>query len=230
MLLARGANVLLRLGSQARLLHTLRPGNLRLPVAAPHARRIDAAEVWEDFHTSLLAFIARRVRDRDSAEDILQDVMLRIHRHAREGEHPNVLGAWVHQIARNAIADHYRRAANRREQPAGIELDHEPSAPEPDDDAARGDIAACLRPLLDKLPPGHKEAVTLTELGRLSQVDAARQLGISTSGMKSRVQRGRAQLRELLVACCEISLDRRARITSYEPRRGACGCQSSTPE
>jgi RNA polymerase sigma-70 factor, ECF subfamily len=201
-----------------------------LPVAAPHARRIDAAEVWEDFHASLLAFIARRVRDRDSAEDILQEVMLRIHRHAREGERPHALSAWVHQIARNAITDHYRRAANRREQPTGIELDDEPSAAEPDDDAARSEIAACLRPLLDELPSGHREAVTLTELGGLSQVDAARQLGISTSGMKSRVQRGRAQLRELLVACCEINLDRRARITSYEPRRSGCACRSSTQE
>ena len=199
-------------------------------LAAPHPRKIDAAEVWQDFHTSLLAFIARRVRDRDSAEDILQEIMLRIHRHARDGEHPHALGAWVHQIARNAIADHYRRAANRREQPTGIELDDEPPAPEPDDDAARSEIGRCLRPLLDELPPGHRDAVTLTELGGLSQVDAARQLGISTSGMKSRVQRGRAQLRELLVACCEINLDRRARVTSYEPRRGACKCQSSTPE
>ena len=105
-----------------------RGGDLRLPVAAPHARRIDAAEVWEDFHASLLAFIARRVRDRDSAEDILQEVMLRIHRHAREGEHPHALGAWVHQIARNAIADHYRRAANRREQPPASSSTDEPSA------------------------------------------------------------------------------------------------------
>lgn len=228
MLLARGTDVLLRPGSQARLLHTLRRGDLRLPVAASPTRRIDAAEVWEEFHASLLAFIARRVRDRDSAEDILQDVMLRIHRHAREGGHPHALGAWVHQIARNAITDHYRRAANRREQPAGIELDDEPSAPESADDAARSGIAACLRPLLAELPRGQREAVTLTELGGLSQVEGARRLGISTSGMKSRVQRGRAQLRELLVACCEINLDRRARITSYEPRRGACRCQSST--
>jgi predicted Zn-dependent protease len=47
---------------------------------------------------------------------------------------------------------------------------------------------------------------------------------LSPSGMKSRVQRGRAQLREMLVACCQIDLDRRARVTSYEPHQsGACG-------
>ena len=141
------------------------------------------------------------------------------------------MGAWVHQIARHAIADHYRRAASRREQTAGIDFgDDSPAPAEPDQEAALREIAACLRPLLDELPPAHRQAVTLTELGGVSQVDAARQLGMSTSGMKSRVQRGRAQLRELLVACCEINLYRRARITSYERRAGTCRCQSSTTD
>ena len=195
-----------------------------MPVAASPQRTVDAARVWEDFHDALLAFIARRVRDRDTAEDILQDVMLRIHRHAGELEHADAIGAWVYQIARNAITDHYRRAASRREQPAGIELgDDEAAEPEPDESAARSEVAACLRPFLDELPSHHREALTLTELGELSQADAARRLGVSPSGMKSRVQRGRAQLREMLVVCCQINLDQRARVTSYEPH-GSCGC------
>jgi RNA polymerase sigma-70 factor (ECF subfamily) len=147
------------------VLHTVSPAGMRMPVAAARPRT-----VGEDFHEPLLAFIARRVRDRDTAEDILQEVMLRIHRHARELEHGSAVGAWVHQIARNAITDHYRRAASRREQPAGIELgDDEAIEPEPDEDAARREIAACLRPLLEELPSLHREALTLTELGGLSQ-------------------------------------------------------------
>ena len=201
-----------------------------MPVAAP--RSVDAARVFEEFHESLLAFIARRVRDRDTAEDILQDVMLRIHRHAGELQHSSAIGAWVYQIARNAITDHYRRAA-RREQPAGIEVGGDEAVElEPDENAARSEVAACLRPFLDELPAHHREALTLTELGELSQADAARRLGVSPSGMKSRVQRGRAQLREMLVACCQINLDRRARVTSYEPRGSggcddSCGCQTT---
>ena len=203
-----------------------------MPVAAPRPQAVDAARVFEEFHKSLLAFIARRVRDRDTAEDILQDVMLRIHRHASELEHASAVGAWVHQIARNAITDHYRRTAARREQPAGIELGGDQAVEqEPDENAARSEVAACLRPFLDELPAHHREALTLTELGELSQADAARRLGVSPSGMKSRVQRGRAQLKEMLVACCQINLDRRARVTSYEPHGSAgcgdaCGCHT----
>lgn len=199
-----------------------------MPVATSSGEAIDAARVWDDFHQSLLAFIARRVRDRDTAEDLLQDVMLRIHRHAGELEHASAIGAWVHQIARNAITDHYRRAAQRRERPVGIEVrEEEVFEPDRAQDAARSEIAACLRPLLEQLPPAHREALMLTELGGLSQADAARQLGISGSGMKSRVQRGRAQLKNLLVACCEIDLDQRAQVIGYEPRAGACGCRGS---
>jgi DNA-directed RNA polymerase specialized sigma24 family protein len=61
---------------------------------------LDAEAIWRDFHGRLLGFIARRVPDGDSAEDILQDVMLRVHRHAGELEHAPALSAWVHQIAR----------------------------------------------------------------------------------------------------------------------------------
>jgi RNA polymerase sigma-70 factor, ECF subfamily len=191
---------------------------------------VDAAEVWEDFHASLLAFIARRVRDRDSAEDILQEVMLRIHRHAGELERSPAVGAWVHQIARNAIADHYRKASGRRERLAGIDLDRQqPPVLEDAPAELRSELAACLRPLLQRLAPLQREALTLTELEGLTQATAAAQLGLSTSGMKSRVQRGRVKLKELLSACCEIELDRRGGVRSYRPLGGACDCRTDTP-
>ncbi len=111
MLLAAGAGVLLRACGEAGVLRAPQHGRLRVPVTTQSAPTVDAARVWDEFHASLLGFIARRVRDRDSAEDILQEVMLRIHRHAGELERPSAVGAWVYQIARNAITDHYRRAA-----------------------------------------------------------------------------------------------------------------------
>jgi len=188
---------------------------------------LGADAVWRDFHARLLGFIVRRVGDRASAEDILQDVMLRIHCHAGELEHTSAVGAWVHQIARNAIADYYRSASVRRERPSGIDLDsREPVVFEATSGELRSELAACLGPLLERLPPLHREALALTELEGLTQASAAARLGLSTSGMKSRVQRGRAQLRELLSACCEIELDRRGGVSSYRPLGGPCDCRS----
>jgi RNA polymerase sigma-70 factor (ECF subfamily) len=190
----------------------------------------DAEAIWEEFHRRLLGFIARRVRDRDSAEDILQDVMLRIHRHAGELEHSAAVGGWIHQIARNAIVDHYRRAPVRRERPAGIDpVRDDAPAPETAAPDPRDELACCLAPLLEQLPDKYREAVALTELDGVTQAQAAARLGLSTSGMKSRVQRARAQLKDLLAGCCEIELDRRGGVTGYRPRRGPCDCRTQPP-
>jgi predicted DNA-binding protein (UPF0251 family) len=90
-------------------------------------------------------------------------------------------------------------------------------------------LRACLHPLLERLPAIHREALTLTELEGLTQVEAAARLGLSISGMKSRVQRARAELRKLLTACCEVDLDRRGDISGYTPRNGACDCRATIP-
>jgi RNA polymerase sigma-70 factor (ECF subfamily) len=200
-------------------------------VSAPRrSEPLDAEAIWQDFHGRLLGFIARRVPDRESAEDILQEVMLRIHRHADDLEHSPAVAAWVHQIARHAIADYYRRAAVRRETPSGIDVDRaEPPPYELTSTVLRSELAVCLGPLLERLSAPYREALTLTEFEGLTQAGAAARLGLSTSGMKSRVQRGRAQLRELLVGCCEIELDSRGGIASYEPRRARCDCRSAPP-
>lgn len=191
----------------------------RAPVAP------DAEAIWHEFHEGLLGFINRRVRSRETAEDILQEVMLRIHRQADGIERAEAVGAWVHAIARNAVADYYRSARVRRELATGSEVDPdaagEPEAEAPD---ARGELAACMAPLLKRLPATYREALTLTEIDGLTQAQAAERLDLSLSGMKSRVQRGRRQLKRVLVHCCKVELDVRGAVSEYRPRRGSCEC------
>jgi RNA polymerase sigma-70 factor (ECF subfamily) len=70
----------------------------------------------------------------------------------------------------------------------------------------------------------YREAVTLTDLEGVTQADAAGRVGVSLSGMKSRVQRGRRQLKAVLEACCRVDLDSRGGILAYEPRKDqSCG-------
>jgi RNA polymerase sigma-70 factor (ECF subfamily) len=189
------------------------------------AVEVDAEAIWQQFHEGLLGFINRRVRSHEAAEDILQEVMLRIHRQAAGIERAEAVGAWVHAIASNAIADHYRSAQVRRELATGTELDPEaggePEAEAPD---LRSELATCIAPLLKRLPVIYREALTLTEFEGLTQAEAAARTGLSLSGMKSRVQRARRQLKRVLVDCCEVELDRRRSVSGYRPRRGSCGC------
>ena len=190
--------------------------------AAPAA----AAVLRRELHERVFAFVARRVPSRVDAEDIAQEVMVRILRHSGDLERVEHLGAWVHAIARNAIADHYRAPA-RRELLAGDVRQVEWHEPDPGD--VRAELAACLAPLLERLPAIYREALELTALGGVSQVDAAVDLGLSVSGMKARVQRARGRLRDLVLDCCEVELDRRRRVTRVRSRGRACASCGAHP-
>ena len=108
-------------------------------------------------------------------------------------------------IARHAIIDHYRALGRRREMPAGLAADleaHQSSSTRTtaseDSGQLRRELAGCLRPMIERLSGEYRQAVVLVDLERLTQQAAATQLGLSLSGMKSRVQRGRRQSKGML--------------------------------
>jgi RNA polymerase sigma-70 factor (ECF subfamily) len=185
--------------------------------------------IRRELHQQVLGYVARRVGSREDAEDIAQEVMLRIHRHSAQLPHVERMTAWVYRIAANKVTDHYRRAA-RREVPSGHAVDVPeperdtawPTWLEPDTDHVRQDLAACLPPLVERLSPSYRRALELTDLEGISQTDAAPRLGLSVSGMKARVQRARGQLRDRLLECCHIELDRRRSVTEIRSRGDGC--------
>jgi RNA polymerase sigma-70 factor (ECF subfamily) len=191
----------------------------------------DVEAAWRELHDQLLGFIARRVRTREDAEDILQEVMLRVHRASGELEQVDRLTGWIYRIATNAIVDHYRKPA-RRELPTGWQLEVEAAGDlgpasileEPDTAELRAELARCLSPLVERLPPSYRQALVLTDLEGVTQAEAAARLGLSVSGMKTRVQRGRRLLEKLLLDCCHVELDGRRGVSGYRSRRGACEC------
>ena len=191
---------------------------------------IDPAALWDAFAPPLRAFLARRVPAGVEADDLLQDVFLRVVKHLdslRSTERPE---AWLFQIARNALRDSLRARQRKdgRTDPLEIDLPAEvdtAAAPE-----AEEELAPCLTPMIARLPEPYRTAIELTSVQGLTQAEAARQIGISLSGMKSRVQRGREQLRQMLVRCCEINVDVRGGVSDFHPR-SADACRSGdTPQ
>lgn len=181
---------------------------------------IDSAArgAWKELETKLRPFVARRVRAAAEVDDVVQDVFLRMQRGLGGLRDDERFGPWVYQVARSAIADHHRSA--RRHPLVAGEVPEEPLADESDEDdrAAEQDLAAYVAAFIAMLESPYREALTLTELEGLTQHEAAEMMGISLSGMKSRVQRGRQQLRKALEDCCSIALDARGRVVSCEPR------------
>lgn len=193
-------------------------------------------ELWQLLHDGLRAFIVKRVGDSGHADDLLQEVFVRVHRQIDSVKDPDRLVSWIYQITRNAIIDHYRKSGEQREIPVGLSADleadefstHLPMVRDGDAAEQRAELAGCLRPMIERLSRDYRDAITLVEIQGLTQQDAAKQMGISLSGMKSRVQRGRKQLKRMLEDCCVIQLDRRGGVTEYEVRsKGGAPCTST---
>lgn len=174
---------------------------------------------WRELTTQLRPFVARRVASAADVDDVLQEVFLRLQRGIDGLRDEQRFGPWVYRITRNAIIDHQRSQARHpvvaREADDGSS--HVPDADD-DDGAVERAFASCIAPFVAMLPSPYREALTLTELEGLTQREAAEMLGVSLSGMKSRVQRGRVQLRRALEGCCDISVDVRGRVIGYAPR------------
>ncbi|MBA3473657.1 MAG: RNA polymerase sigma factor SigZ [Rubrobacter sp.] len=192
---------------------------------------------WRELRARLGAFVGRRVGNPADAEDVVQDVFVRMQRNIDALSSADRLDAWAFRIARNAIADYYR-APDCREVPgegaAKImdELAADSIGGEPSTDA-RVEMAHCIAPMVRQLPYDYRQAIELTELEGMTQSAAAERLGLSVPGMKSRVQRGRARLRAMLLRCCEIETDHRGRVVAFETRDGegcaACGDERRVP-
>ena len=181
----------------------------------------DEEQRWSEFQSRLRRYVARRV-DVLWADDVTSDILLRLLENRDRLEQARSPLAWAYRVAANVIADHYRRRAveSRVLERAGTEAATPgPTVDRKEQEVMRREIEACLTPFTLDLPPKYAEALVLTSFQGPSQAEAARRLEISVSGMKSRVQRARAELKRRLLACCDFQMDRRARVMDMVPRR-----------
>ena len=185
---------------------------------------------WYALHEPLRAFLRKRVRSEEAAEDLLQDVFLRIHTHADTLQEEEKLESWIYQIARHRVTDYYRR---QKFMLSLEETDQETLLEELPEEDVQAELAPSVAAMVNALPEPYREALYLTEYQGLSQRDLATRLGLSFSGAKSRVQRAREKLKQLLLDCCHFEFDRLGRVIDYQPRCACCtagSCESTQEE
>lgn len=182
----------------------------------PELSNIKTEHVWIQFKNELERFIKSKVTDRMAAEDILQDVFVKIHLNLATLRSDERLSAWLYKVANNTIMDYYRK---RRffDDSSSIEIMVEDSEKE------REQFQRCIFPFIEKLPEKYKKALIHADFELLNQKQLAQKMGISYSGAKTRVQRARRLLHSFLIACCDIETDRYGNIVSHQPR-GKCLC------
>lgn len=160
-----------------------------------------------------------RVSYPSTADDILQEVFVKIHSNIGSLDDESKVRSWVFQIARNTVIDYYRKHKVRLE-----DIDDFQFAEDNAEATASDEIAAGLKEMVEALPEKYAQALLLVEFDGISQADLAEKLGISLSGAKSRIQRARIMLRDSLMRCCHFQFDRYG--TIIESRPATCCCCS----
>jgi RNA polymerase sigma factor (sigma-70 family) len=164
---------------------------------------------WEQLvrlHTrQVYALCYRFTGSGSEAQDLTQEVFLRVFRtlksfRSAEGS----FGTWLARVTRNLLIDHYRRTRQERvtdsieEQLPTFEQEGAGAGMRPDQAVAGREASEILQAALLKLSPDLREAVILRDLQEMEYREIAEVLGIPEGTVKSRINRGRAELGRLL--------------------------------
>ncbi len=171
-----------------------------------------------DFSVKLRAFIRRRVGDDATADDLVQDTLLKVYRSRASLRDGQRIEAWLYRIARTTIIDHYRRRRPTEELPASLSADGVEEV-----ENFRTAVLVSMRRFLEELPEAYREPVRLAELEGMPLAKVALRMDLSLTAVKSRVQRGRAMLKRKLQDCCRFEFDRMGKVIGWERRR-PCAC------
>ncbi len=178
---------------------------------------MDTEKLWMNFNQKLEGFIIKRVNNPEDARDILQEVYLKIHSHAEKISGLRNTENWLYSITRNTIIDYYRTRKNKTQLP-----EEWSAVPESDSRDVKKQLAPAIRSMIDTLPDPYREALIFTEYQGMTQSELAQKLGISLSGAKSRVQRARKMLLEIMDECCHYELDGFGCVIDYQPKCQYC--------
>jgi RNA polymerase sigma-70 factor (ECF subfamily) len=167
------------------------------------------------FDNELLGYVIKRVRDRSLAEDLVHDVFLKVQSKSCQVRDDEKTIGWIYRMTANAIIDHFRSQSKVID---AADLDWSD-----DGQDLNRCVERCVTEKLATLPEKYREAIELSDLKGLSQLDLAAQLKISYSGAKSRVQRGRQMLKDKLEKDYHVEFDNYGNVIRCD-NRTPCNC------
>lgn len=176
-------------------------------------------DAYKRLNDRVHSYVSSRISDPESADDLVQDIFLKVHDGIHQLRDARKLDAWIFRIARNRVTDHYR---SRSPQP-GLKADSLPQAP-PEKEDVLHQFTDDIHQMIRRLPTAYREVIELTELQGLKQSEVARRLGLSLPAVKSRVLRGREMLKEMLLECCHFEFSRRGEVVDFTPRKYCREC------
>lgn len=196
-------------------------------------KSLNTEVLWRQFNDQVRGFIRSKVSGDQEAEDVLQDIFMRIHKGIDDLRNEDRVQSWVFRIARRALVDHYRKKGRDKEEPAGSDIQKEQiESPVLDLSQFEGEhdvheeVLSWLIPMIDELPEKYGEPLKMADVKGKTQQEVADYLGLSLSGAKSRIQRARQKLGEVLAACCEVEFGSEGRAVAYRKIKNENGEES----
>lgn len=171
---------------------------------------MEIKSIHSDFNSVLYGFIAARVDNADDAKDIRQEVFIKIATKLDSLTNSEKLRSWIFTVARNTIIDYYRKNGKEKHVDMEDSLAEEVRASE-ETDTTKG-LDRCLISFIEKLPDEYRDIIIDSEIKGIKQKDLAEKYNLAYPTVRSRVQRGRTRLKELLLDCCKIEADSRGNI------------------
>jgi RNA polymerase sigma-70 factor, ECF subfamily len=169
---------------------------------------MEVAAIYSEFHQSLLSFIRSKIRSKEDAEDIVQNVFIKISSNIEKLADEEKLQSWIFAITRNAIIDYYRTNASKKNTSGDMD---ENIIEESALDSTKG-LEQCMAKMINLLPDDYRQIIIESEINGIKQKDLADQYGMAYPSMRSRVQRGRERLKQLFYNCCHIETDRHGNV------------------
>ena len=163
--------------------------------------------IWKDLSQELFTFIQSKIKEEATSKDILQETFLKIHLNIHQLKDCSKLTSWVYQITRNVINDYFRKKKNF-DPIENFDLPIE-------EEASFQKLTNCINSKIKQLPDIYQEAMVLTTFKNLKQTELSEYLGLSYSGTKSRVQRAKEKLIDLVADCENVETDRNGTIIEH---------------
>jgi RNA polymerase sigma-70 factor (ECF subfamily) len=171
--------------------------------------------LWDAYRDDLKKFLMFKGAEADLAQEIVQETLIKAYESRGTLRDVTKLKPWLLSIARNKLTDVFRKA--NRYDSFDVQLhDSEVNSDFAEVQSEGEPIAACLLALVQQLPEEYRIAVTMADLENQKQKAVAEVIGLSVSGAKSRVQRGRSMLKEKLFACCPLRFNESGRPVACE--------------
>jgi RNA polymerase sigma-70 factor (ECF subfamily) len=189
----------------------------------------DFSQIYEAYHGKVVAY-ASKLLGRDEAEDVAQEVFLKISRSLGALADPAKLTPWIYAITLNAVRDAARKRSSSPGRLAASGFapeDGEGEAPisgvadtvsrTPEERAIRSEMVACYLDFLKQLPASYYEVYVLSELEQLANEEIARRLSLTLGTVKIRLHRARTRLHDELRRNCQCYYNERGELMG-EPK------------